>query len=184
MARSSSKSKNEFDEVEHKLLILYLLENMGIPTPSDVIEELILDANYMDYFKLNACLADLQERYFVEKFSSNNISRFYITNDGRKLLKTLETQLPLVVRSKINNFIEKNKKNIRHSMEVSAQIHEDNNSNEYIVKCKACDDNHMLMELNISTPSHKEARTIRHNWLNNLSVVYEKIINEVSKDIK
>ncbi len=184
MARSSNKSKNEFDEVEHKLLILYLLENMGIPTPSDVIEELILDANYMDYFKLNACLADLQDRYFVDKFSNNNISRFYITNDGRNLLRTLETQLPLVVRSKIDNFIEKNKKNIRHSMEVSAQIYEDNDNDEYIVRCKAYDDIHMLMELNITTPSHKEARGIRHNWLNNVSVIYEKIINEVSKDIE
>ncbi len=184
MARATIKNKNEFDEVEHKLLILYLLENMGIPTPSDVIEELVLNANYMDYFKLNSCLADLQDRYFIEKISNNNISRYYITNEGRNLLNTLLTQLPLVVRNKIDSFIQKNKKNIRYSMEVSSHIYEDEDNNEYVIRCKAYDGIHMLMELNISTTSHKEARTIRHNWLNNVSVIYEKIINEVSKDVE
>ncbi len=184
MARASTTSKTEFDEVEHKLLILYILEKMSIPTPSNIIEELILESNYMDYFKLNACLADLQEREFIEKISSNNISRFYITNSGHKLLTTLETQLPLVVRSKIKNFVSKNKKDIKHSMEVSAQIYEDTDNEEYIVRCKAYDDIHMLMELNITTPSHKEARCIRNNWLNNVSIIYEKIISEVSKDVE
>lgn len=176
------KNKNEFDEVEHKLLLLYLIENIGLPTPSNIIEEFILGSNYMDYFNLNSNLADLLDRDFIEKFSSDNISKYCITDEGKKMLETLETQIPNVVRTKIDNYIAENKKNIKFSMEVSANIYENEANQEFIVRCKAYDDIHMLMELNIMTTSHKEARNIRNNWISNVGVIYDKIMMEISKE--
>ncbi len=180
MARARNKSKIEFDEAEHKLLLLYFIEKMSIPVPSNVIEEFILESNYMDYFKLTSCLADLQERDFIAKISNNNMSKFCITDAGHELLVTLETQVPSVVRNKIDTFVSLNKKDVKFAMEVSAIVYENPENNEFIVKCKAYDDINMLMEINVAVSSHKEARFIRQNWLDNVGLLYGNIMAELT----
>ncbi len=173
---------SQFSEVEYKLLILYLVNQMEIPMPSNKIEQFILESNYMDIYTLRNCLSDLLDINFLEKekTTDSNISRYTTSLEGSENLEMLQTRLPAVVRNKIKKYIDENRQEVKRELDVSANIL--GFPGDYIVKCSAYDDTQMLIELNLSVVTYEEAYNIKKNWADKVASIYSTVINEMTQD--
>lgn len=179
---SDKALQSKFDEVEHKLLILYLIDTMNIPISYNKISEFALDSNYMNFFTLQSCLSELETSGYVEKITDNTSSRYTVTGEGLQVLEYFEKNIPQNIRNKINKFVEENKIIVKKDYEITANIFQEHSTGDFIVKCGAYDDEVMLMELNISVVSNIEARRISRNWKNNVNSIFNMIISEVTKE--
>lgn len=177
-----NKTTNQFCEVEFKLLILYLINQMEIPMPADKIEEFILGSNYMDIYTLRSSLSDLVEISYLEKERNvdSNISRYTTTLEGSENLEMLQTKLPAVVRNKIKKYVDEKKHLVKRELDVSANIL--GFPGDFIVKCSAYDDAQMLIELNLTVSTYEEAYNIKKNWNINVANIYDVVIKELTKE--
>lgn len=175
---------DEYGAVEHKLLILYLIDSMEIPLSYNRISDFILDVGYMDYITLITCLSDMEESSYLEKTIEGTSSRYSITENGRKALEFFGKRIPTVIKTGIKEYIAKNKNHIKRDYEIIANYFEEiqeDGSFEYIVKCGTYENDMMLMELNISVVSKDQAKLICKNWKKNVSSIYTNIIKEITQ---
>ncbi len=169
--------------LEQKILILFLVDKMEVPISDNKLTEFILDSNYMNIFRLRECLHELEESKHIEKTTDNSTARYFITAAGMQALDHFHKQLPTVIRNNIIKFVEENRSAIRRDYEITTNVFPENNG-EFIVRCGAYDNGDMLMELNITVYSHRDARIICDNWKNNVNSIFNTIIMEVTKEDK
>lgn len=174
---------DEYGEVEHKLLILYLIESMEIPLSYNQISDFILDVGYMDYITLITCLADMEEADYLDKTTEGTSNRYTVTRNGTEALELFGKRIPISIKNRIKQYIVENKNYIKKDYEIIANYFEevlDDGTFEYIVKCGTYENDTMLMELNISVVSKDQAKLICNNWKNNVSTIYTNIIKEIT----
>ena len=167
------------DQVEKKLLLLYLIDKMELPLTQSQISEFALAEDYINYFSLQQFLADMVEVNYLEKSFENNSTYYNVTDQGLMALEYFKKRIPAQLKNKINKYIEQNKKSIKKDYEVIANYFYDKNSNEYIIKCGIYEDEMTLMELTLSVVSREEAKLICKNWRDNVNNLYGDILNKL-----
>ncbi|MDR1689917.1 MAG: DUF4364 family protein [Clostridiales bacterium] len=163
---------NEYERIEGKLLLLYLIDQMDIPLSNNQISQFALNEDYMDYFILQQNLTEMTESGFLDKYQDNNTTRYTILDKGIEILDFFQKRIPTDIRNKINQYVLENRKTIKKDYEVTANYFYDHTNNEFIVKCGVYEDETMLMELNISVVSKEQAKTICANWKKNVKTLY------------
>ncbi len=179
--KNSYKDGNASLILEQKILILFLVDKMEVPISDNKLTEFILESNYMNIFRVRECLSELEESKYIEKSTDNNTSRYSITTDGMQALDHFHKQLPSVIKTNINKFVEENRSAIRKEYDIIANIMP-GDSGELVVYCGAYDNGDMLMELKVTVYSHRDARIVCHNWKNHVNSIFNTIITEIMKE--
>jgi len=179
---SSEKEAKDYRNIENKLIILYILDKMDLPLSYNQISKFVLEENYMNYFALQQSLAEMTEVGFLDKTQDSNHTRYIITEEGLKVLKYFEKNIPLSVRNKIIKYVGETRKSVKRDFEITSNYFYDYVSNDYLVKCGAYEDETILMEINISVVSRDQAKLICNNWKANINTLYGKILNELIRE--
>lgn len=171
----------EYKNVENKLLLLYLIDKMDIPLSRSQITEYVRQADYMDYYTLQQMLAEMVEGGYLENTQDNNTTRYNITGEGQTTLEYFEKHIPAPIRTKINNYVRDNRKNIKRDYENTATYFPNAENDQFMVKCGVYEDERVLMELFISVDTREQARLIQSNWKANAKVLYGRIIEALAE---
>ncbi len=182
MSKQSSYNDSKASLIlEQKILILFLVDKMEAPISDNKLSEFILKSNYMNVYKLRECLHDLEKSNYIEKTPDNTTVRYFITEPGMQALDHFHKQLPTVIKNNIIAFVEENRSDIRREYDITASIIPESNG-EIVVRCGAYDNGAMLMELNMTVYSHRDARLICHNWKTNVNSIFNSIITQITKE--
>lgn len=174
---------SEYKNVENKLLLLYLIDKMELPLSRSQITEYVRQAEYMDYYTLQQTLADMVEGGYLENTQDNNTTRYTITDEGQTTLEYFEKHIPAPVRTKINNYVRDNRRNIKRDYENTATYFPNVENDEFMVKCGVYEDERVLMELFISVDTRDQAKLIQTNWKANAKVLYGRIIEALATSL-
>jgi len=166
-------------QIEHKIILLYLIHKMDIPISNSQIVQFALSQNYMNFYNVQQYLIDMVNIEYLDESRFNNTTRYIITDQGIKALDTFSKYLSNNMRYKINNYVSINLKNVKRDFEVVANHFYEQSTNEYFVKLGVYDDDIMLMELNISVVSREQALLACNNWKENVDKLYANIIDEL-----
>ncbi|MCL2398284.1 MAG: DUF4364 family protein [Defluviitaleaceae bacterium] len=166
---------------ENKLLLLYLIEKMDLPLSRSQITDYIREDDYMDYYTLQQSLADMVDGGYLDVTTDNNNTIYTITDEGLQTLEYFEEHIPLNIRSKINQYIKENRKDIKRSFENTATFFPNAENDEFMVKCGVYEEARVLMELSISVDTRDQARIIQNNWKANAKTLYGDIIGILAK---
>ncbi len=177
---SSANKDTMFRVAENKLILLYLIDKMDIPLSNSQISQFALEEDYMNYFSIQQCLAEMVDSKFLETTQENNNTRYTINDNGLQTLDYFENNIPLQIRNRINNYVKENRKILKRDYEITANYFYDHKTNEYIVKCGVYEDDVTLMELNVSVVSKDQAKIISNNWKNNVSNLYSNILGHLT----
>ncbi|MBE6013474.1 DUF4364 family protein [Anaeropeptidivorans aminofermentans] len=169
----------EYQQVKNKLLLMYLIDKMDIPLSSSQISQFALEENFMDYFTLRQCLAEMVENNQLESVRENNNTRYTITETGLQALDYFEKRIPLNIRNKINKYVLDNRKCIKKDYETTANYFKDIHAGDYTVKCGIYEDDALLMEINLSVVSREQAKLICSNWKANVNNLYGSILSKL-----
>ena len=87
------------DKLEIKLLILYIADRLVEAAPFEVLQELSMCDQGVDYFAFSDCLADLVR---TEHLTLKD-DKYLITRKGRDNIRACESGLPYTVRTQVDD---------------------------------------------------------------------------------
>ncbi|MBQ7264852.1 MAG: DUF4364 family protein [Firmicutes bacterium] len=163
---------------ENKLILLYFLHHMDIPTPWTRLQE--FSQEYMDYFTFQPILKEMQYNGLVESISEEDREgEFYaITNEGRRCVNYFSKRLPLSKREEVLAYIKKNGDGIKKEYDIYANYFK-YDEDQYVVKCGYAENDRYLIEMNLSVFTKEQAKLVRKNWKNKVTKLYSFAIKEL-----
>lgn len=176
-----------FDEssrelAEHKLIILYMLQKMGIALSNSEICQFLLEKNYMTYFAVQQYLAELVDAKWLEKTRERNSTLYTLTDEGEETVNFFLNHISEHAKNEINTYVQENQKRIRAEYAVTANYFPEIND-DFLVKCGLNDDDgNVLMEISVSVVSKAQALAICRNWRKNVSHIYGAVLTDMLKD--
>jgi len=170
-------ASTEQQQIESKIMLLYLIDKMDIPLSNSQISQFALEENYLNYYKVQLYLSEMVQIGYLDQSQDNNTTRYAITEEGMQALEAFLHYIPSPIRARISKYVTENRKNVKQEFEIVANHFYEFDKNEYIVKCGVYEDDMMLMELNLSVVSKEQALTICNNWKGNVNNLYGQIIN-------
>ena len=176
--------KSNYKDVEHKLLILYLVNRIDVPMSNEQITECILETKFMDYYTMQETLAVMSESGLLyaakESSQDSTITRYTITEEGITTLEYFEEHIPQYIRQGISRYFKENRRRIKKDYECVATYFYNEENDEYEVKCGVYDDGRPLLEFSVFVDTQDQAKLIRSNWLDDYSDLYRKIIEALT----
>jgi predicted transcriptional regulator len=177
--QQSSLFQEKIDEVQNKLLLLYLIDKIDIPLSNSEISHFVLEENFMAYYVLQSTINDMIDDGYLEKIRDASQTRYFITSEGITTLEYFEKHLDIDIRTKIVQYVAKNRKDIKKEYETTANYFYDHTNNEFIVKCGLCEDEKTLMDIAVTVVTREQAKLICANWKKNVNQKYKKILDEL-----
>ena len=177
----------EYNDVENKLVILYLINAMDLPMSRTQIVSFFEEKELLGNMVLLSNLGDLVERGFLEEIVESSqdetTTSYILTEEGNTHLEHLESLLPRPLRHTIDNSIDETRGKIRKGYERTAHYFPNAENDEFTVKCGVYDDKRgtMLMEISVPVVSREQAKHILSNWNENYTSIYQRVLEVLTE---
>lgn len=165
------------DELDMKMLILYIMNHVAAPIDFYKVIELGMCDSGVDYFSLSAALADLVEKGHLQLEDG----RYSITDRGRRNSQITEGSLPYSVRCKCDRNLVPLNKALRRDAQVRGES-SPNPDGTCTVKLTLDDDAGNLMTLSLLAASAAHADLLIRRFQANPEQVYNGILNTLLTD--
>lgn len=163
---------------DKKLMILYFLNKMGMPLTKSQITNAILENNLIDFFTFQHCISELEESGMIKQTVHQKEQCFTITDSGKNAIEIFEQRISKNTSGIINNYISKNKENLRKESQVIAKYHKISDK-EYIVNLKVIEKELVLIDLKLSVVSAKQAKQICEKWKSSSEKIFGQLIGSL-----
>ena len=167
---------SEDKQIEHKIMLLMLVNRMDIPISNSQITQFALEENYMNFYSVQQYLTDMVEIDYLDCSQDDNTVRYTITGEGLKALETFANYVPGHHKNRIAKYVAENRREVMKGFETTANHFYDHNSGEYLVKCGVYDYDALLMEINLPVVTKEQALLICNNWKKDVGRLHTQII--------
>lgn len=165
------------DKLEIKFLILYIASRAVGPVPFEVLQDLSMCDDGVDYFGFSECLADLVKTDHLKLEEG----LYSITDKGRRNSAICETSLPYSVRMQVEqNLVSYNEQLKRHAL-VGAQV-DTRPQGGYTVTLTLSDELDSLMKLELLVTREDMAKDLQRRFKANAEILYSKILADLYGD--
>jgi hypothetical protein len=158
------------NKVEIKILILYILNRLPRPVDINMLAELVLCDDGINYFDFTEALAEL-----VETQNANKVEdKYLITAKGMANGSEIETSLPYTVRLAADKSTQKLSRVLKRNAMIGAE-HNEKSDGSCVVKLSLSDGIGNIMNVEILTGSREQARYMEKKFQKNAEELYVKI---------
>ena len=161
------------DSLEIKLLILYIASRLAGPVPFEVLQDLSMCDDGVDYFGFSECLADLVR---TEHLTLTDDGLYAITEKGRVNSAVCETSLPYSVRMQVEKDLVVHNEQIKRRNLGGASV-EPRHKGGYSVTLSLSDELDELMKLELMVTREDMALELQRRFQANAEVLYSKILS-------
>ena len=166
------------DNLEIKLLILYIASRLAGPVPFEVLQDLSMCDDGVDYFAFSECLADLVR---TEHLVLDEEGLYSVTEKGRVNSAVCETSLPYSVRMQVEKNLVGYNEQIKRRNLVGAKV-EPRFKSGYTVTLSLSDEFDDLMKLELMVTREEMAVELQRRFQANAEVLYSKILSVLYED--
>lgn len=173
--------ENSADLAENKLLVLYVMESLKQPITNTQLTEIILENNFINYFTLQQYISELVSSDFLKYELVNDKNLIQITEKGLKTLSFFSDRISAIKKKIIDDYL----LSMIDSIKKELTIHSDytlGKDDAFIVNLKALENDNLLINLDVSVPSKKQALELCNKWNENPSDIYTKIMLSLFSD--
>lgn len=160
------------DQLELKLLILYITARVSHPISYDMLWDLTLCDTAIDYFDFTECTTDLvrTEHLFVDKNEC-----YAITEKGLRNSKICESSLPYSVRMRCDKNVGECNRKLCRDQQVQAN-HQRRDNGTYTTHLHLSDDMGSVLEINAMVVSEEMAKKLEKRFLENPQYLYNQVM--------
>lgn len=158
------------DELDIKLLVLYIASRAAGPLDFATLTDLTLCDSGVDYFLFSQAVSGLVERGHL----SLENGMYSITDKGRENSNALESGLPSVVRGRCDRALAPINAALRRVQEVSAQATEEDG--RWYAELGLSDDSGPLLRLTLATPTQESAQQIVENFQRQPEALFQRVL--------
>ena len=162
-------------ELDHKLLLLYILRRLCGPVDREDLFEICICDNGVGYFDYSDYLEDLVNNGHV---AVNEEGEYSITSKGRKNGSEVESRLPKSVRNAVDKAIIPANTMIKRGQLIKTERTDGDNGS--FMHLSLSDGEIELMKLDIFCGDGERARTIKRNFRRNAEEIYKNILETLT----
>ena len=160
------------DKLEIKFLILYITARVIEPIPFEVVLDLTLCDDAIDYFDFSECLNDLVK---TGHLTLSEEGLYAITEKGLKNSQICESSLPYSVRLRCGKNLADCNRRLRRKNQVQSSYQKRENGT-YTVRFFLSDDMGSIMDLQLMATREDMARALRERFLKDPEKIYGQIM--------
>ena len=163
------------DELDLKILILYILRRLPLPIDRERLGELVLQDEGVSYFDYIQCLAELTDSGHTEHVEGG----YRVTEKGDRNGRTIESSLPYTVRVRVDRTMEP----IIRAMNRSAMIrtaHSPSPGGGVQVELAMGDGVGEIISLKLLAADEAQALAMEKNFRAQAEQVYNELIEKLS----
>ena len=164
------------DEMDLKLLVLYIMARIAAPITFLQLLELALCDAGVDYFSLTQAVEHLVETEHL----SREGERYASTEKGRRNSEICESSLPYSVRMHCDENLVRVNDAIRRQAQVQADV-SDNEDGTCTLHLRLDDVGTPLLQLELLTPSRPQAAAMAHRFQSDPTALYYHIVTLLTK---
>lgn len=163
------------EKAEKKLILLHVARRFDFPLTNVQLTDFVISLDLMDYFTLQQYLDELVAGGMLEYSKSDDGFFYLITPKGGDSLDYFEGRLPSGLISLLDEAVEKHKKGLSKHTQVLCDYSKKGES-EYVVSLRILENEIVLMNLELSVVSNRQAKEICQRWRENSTQVYTTLI--------
>lgn len=160
------------DKLEIKFLILYIAARMIEPVPFDIILDLAMCDDGVDYFDFSECLRDLVN---TGHLTLSDSGLYAITEKGRRNSEICESSLPYSIRLRCDKNLDLCNRKLRRRRQVRAS-HEQRPNGTYTVKLSLDDDVGSVLDLKLMVVQSNMASLLEERFRESPERIYNEIM--------
>lgn len=165
------------DKLEIKFLILYIAARMVGPVPFEVLQDISMCDEGVDYFAFSECLADLVRTGHM----TLEDGLYTITEKGRVNSAICETSLPYSVRMQVEKDLVPHNERLKRQNLVGAQV-EPRPQGGYTVTLSLSDELDHLMKLELLVTREEMATELQKRFKEKAETLYSRILAVLYED--
>jgi hypothetical protein len=172
------------DDMEKKLMLLFIFEKMEFPLIDTSISEIIVaNTSWMTYMDFRETLYQLCEARFVHRASHGGDSLYCLTPSGRGCLSHFYTKIPASIREEITAYANENKLRFKRSQEYTYDYFKNaDGSYTIVLKIKESSHSDSTLEVRLRAESRSTAKKTVTKWKDKAPIVYEGILNALMEE--
>lgn len=168
---------------EIKILVCYLLDQIGEGMTFDQIHEALLAKGLVNYFELADALSELLESGHIKAVGCIKDSDCYqLTPLGLETAHTFQSSLPATVRDKAvrsaKNLLARKKRETENLVSISRVV------DGYLVDMTICDIGSDLLAISLFMPTEEEAELVKRRFLRDPLLIYKGVLALMTGDLK
>lgn len=171
------------DKFEIKIFILFLLKNIKEPLEFSMINDIVIQDGYVNYFDFAICFAELLEngQILEQKRKEDSHPVYVITQAGEEAVSNVQMKLFTTVREKALRSALRLLAFYKTGNRISSDLEE--LPNGYMLSCKIEDKDKVLMNLQVFLTEKYYADKLRKNFDDRAENVYKGVLSLLSGDV-
>ena len=171
------------DKFEIKIFILFLLKNIKEPLEFSMINDIVIQDGYVNYFDFAICFAELLEngQILEQKRKEDSHPVYVIPPAGEEAVSNVQMKLFTTVREKALRSALRLLAFYKTGNRISSDLEE--LPNGYMLSCKIEDKDKVLMNLQVFLTEKYYADKLRKNFDDRAENVYKGVLSLLSGDV-
>lgn len=166
------------DLTENKFILLYIARKLGLKLDCDQFYVLAEKNNWMNYFDMRECIIDLHDVGFLKE----DDEKYSITADGIAVIEEFKKNIPLSIRTIIDDYAKENKSKILVEQQIIADYSQDS-ENEFPVLFRINENGVVIFEARILAATAKDAQSLVTAFKEKASKIYANVVKELTSDL-
>ncbi len=163
---------------EIKILVLYLLMNVGEPLPASQIANLLHINGIANAFEISDAFAQLYDNGLIDE-PEEFAGCFMINAKGRDAGQTLQSRVPFTVREKSLTVARKMLERNRHIKETDITL--ERTEDGIFITCAALEGDKKVMSFTLQAADDEMAYRMKENFLDDPAAIYRILIDMLTK---
>lgn len=163
---------------EIKILVLYLLINVGEPLPASQIANLLHINGIANAFEISDAFAQLSDNGLIDE-PEEFPGCFMINTKGRDAGQTLQSRVPFTVREKSLAICRKMLERNRHIKETDITL--ERTEDGIFLTCAALEGDKKVMSFTLQAADDDMAYRMKENFLDDPAAIYRTLIDMLTK---
>lgn len=172
-----SKIGGLFNTADIRILICYILSSFDTPVPSKVLCDTLHNEGIANIFEVSDSIAFLIDSGHITELEDND--GLVITDNGRHVAETLNTNISIIVKERAYNAILKMMVKLRNARETSFKITKEDN--RAFLTCSALDQGRPFMSIKLLLGDEDQALYIKEKFLENTSEIYTTLLDMLTR---
>lgn len=164
----------------NKLIILYTLNKVEVPLPSNIISDFVTTREYANYFAIQDAFAELLETKLINEEHTYHGSYYQITEIGQQTLNAFCSQLSRETQTEIDEYLKEKKYQIIDETSYVCDYRA-TADHTYLASCTLREGNHTIFHIDLEIATEDEAIKVCDNWQVNSQVIYQTALLNLLK---
>lgn len=172
------------DDMDMKLMLLFIFEKMEFPlTDASISEIIVANPNWMSYMDFRTVIYQLVESRFIMRTGNSGDSMFALTQSGKSCLSHFYGKIPASIREEITAYAKDNKQKFKRSQEYNYDYFK-NADGTYttVLRIREFSASENVLEIRMRLQTRSEAIRATSRWRDKAPQSYEALYNILTSE--